>query len=383
MNFDLTLKGSNEFFNNTNNKTYFILKVDSVEKQNYMANIFNKFIDNQNKFNKQKHFIGIDFEYNRVRKNERDVALMQINLENDSNDAHIFVLYPPELTKNNNNTLIELITHPLIYKILHGGESLDIPYMFSQLLIKQNLIDKFCHNFYDTRFLCEYYHIENNINYRCSIYFPLLEHNIISQNKFHELENVEKNIEKNLGKPLYNIHIDIHKLDFEIFNYSLYDVVFLPQLVRKFINMNDAYTKYVPQITSMINKYKRNPSDLFNDLEKQINTINQYFIYENNKPITLNDIWEIYNATIYHKYFSNIIQITYFKKFIELLLKFIVYQNLFNNFTIYINKKNIAKNISWNKFNDFIKQYEHVYHLIQSYDELIKKDLTFRLNTHN
>ena len=99
MNWDLTLKGSNEFYPNLNKKTYFILKVDNEQKQNFMSDIFNKFIENQNKNINQIHYIGIDFEFNKVRKTERDVALMQINLENDSNDAYIFVLYPPELTQ--------------------------------------------------------------------------------------------------------------------------------------------------------------------------------------------------------------------------------------------------------------------------------------------
>jgi hypothetical protein len=111
MNWNLKLKGSNEFYPKLNNKTYLVLKVDDEQKQNFMSDIFIKFIENQNKNINQNHMIGIDFEFNKVRKGERDVALMQINIENDSDTAYIFVLYPPELTNSNHNILIKLITH--------------------------------------------------------------------------------------------------------------------------------------------------------------------------------------------------------------------------------------------------------------------------------
>ena len=84
MEFDLILHGKYEFTQNTNNKKYNILKIDSVNKIELMNIIFNHFIDNQNKSIHEKHFIGIDFEFNKIRKGERDVALMQINLENNS-----------------------------------------------------------------------------------------------------------------------------------------------------------------------------------------------------------------------------------------------------------------------------------------------------------
>jgi ribonuclease D len=82
---------------------------------------------------KEKHYIGIDFEFKQVAKENREIALMQINLENDSNIGYIFVLYPPDLTKENYDLLIKLISTPEIIKILHGAESLDIPYIVQDL----------------------------------------------------------------------------------------------------------------------------------------------------------------------------------------------------------------------------------------------------------
>ena len=54
-------------------------------------------------------------------------------------------------------------------KILHGGESLDIPYLFDQVLKDKKLIKSFCKNLFDTKYLCEYGHIEKGFNGKCSI----------------------------------------------------------------------------------------------------------------------------------------------------------------------------------------------------------------------
>ena len=190
MKFNLILKGTKEFYPGLNNKTYYVLKVDSPEKIQWTSDFFIQFITNA-KLNQTKHYLGIDFEFNKIGKGDRDVALMQINLESDdSNDGYIIVIYPPELPPNDLDILIKLITEPVIIKILHGAESLDVPYMFNQLVNNNKLIDGLCTNFYDTKFLCDYSHISNQKQGRCSIYYLLTENNVITQEKFEELENI-------------------------------------------------------------------------------------------------------------------------------------------------------------------------------------------------
>jgi hypothetical protein len=375
MKWDLKLKGSDEFYPKLNNKNYLILKVDNEKKQTFMSDIFIKFIENQNKNIIQKHMVGIDFEFNKVRKGDRDVALMQINIENNLDTAYIFILYPPELTKPNYNILIKLITHKQIYKILHGAESLDIPYVFNQLLIKKELIDGFCSNFYDTKFLCDYYHIEKNTEGKCSIYNLLLEQKIISGKQFDELEKIEDKT-----GPIYLINIDIHNLEFHMFRYSLYDVIFLPELLKKFINMNWEYTNLIPEATSIINKYKRDPNNIFYQLEKIINSMNLYFIYEGKTIISLNNIWEIYNVIIEEKYLSKIQLIPYFKKFTIMLMKFIIYQNLLKYFKVWINKKQTVTNINWKQWWKEINQYHNLKKILDNYNNLIIIDIENRIN---
>ena len=111
----MILYGKDEFYPGLNNKTYNILSCDNSEKIKIMITFFNNFINNQNKNTNVRHYIGCDFEFNRVRKQERDVALFQINLEIDNNNTgQIFVFYPPELSKEQTNVLIKLLTDKYI-----------------------------------------------------------------------------------------------------------------------------------------------------------------------------------------------------------------------------------------------------------------------------
>ena len=370
MNFHLTLVGANEVYPKSNKKIYYILKVDTEIKQNFMCDIFTKFIKKQNDNINEKHYIGIDFEFNKISKLDRDVALMQINLENESQTAYIFILYPPELTKKNNTILLKLLTHPNIYKILHGAESLDIPYLFNQMLVQPVLINNFCSNFYDTRFLCDCNHIYNNItNDKCSIYNLLLEQKVITEKKLKDLEKIEAKM-----GPIHLIKINIHKLNKNILKYALYDVIYLPALLNKFMQMKSEYFIFIPEVTCLINKAKRNIENNFNNLEKIINEMNLYFIYNNhNKPITLNKLWEKYNIEITNNILNKFQQIPYFKKFIMILMKFIIYQNIFNTTDVYKNKYSTITNINWDNYWSWINKYTNINNMLKKYDKLIKK----------
>ena len=103
---DKILYGKDEFYPKLNNKIYNIYNIDNRDKEKYMTKIFKSFIKNQKNNINEKHFIGIDFEFNKISKNDRDVALMQINIENNSNIGYIFLLYPPDLNDKQLNILI-------------------------------------------------------------------------------------------------------------------------------------------------------------------------------------------------------------------------------------------------------------------------------------
>jgi hypothetical protein len=377
MEFDIILNGENEFYKNVNNKTYNILKVDNIQKENFMCDIFTKFIKNLETNPKEKHYIGIDFEFKQVAKVDKEVALMQINLENNSNIGYIFVLYPPSLIKDNYNILIRLISNSNIIKILHGAESLDIPYLFNQVLISKENVNGFCSNFYDTRYLCEYYHNQNNIQGKCSIYNLLIDFKIVTQEKINELDNIE-----NITGPIYLITFDIYNLDHNILRYSLYDVIYLVELIKKFINLGYVYKNLIPELTCFVNKYKRSIENKFNNLILLINPLNINYIYDNNNRLILKDIWEVYYYTVsdnnnYINYFK---EINYFKNFCEIITKFVVYSNVLKYFKVKKNKIDNADKIDFNIYFDWLQIYPSIYNLVIEYNKNVINDLNKRTN---
>jgi len=355
MKYNLVLNGTNEFYPGLNKKQYNILLCDSIIKINFMITFFQSFIANQMKNLKSKHYIGCDFEFNRVQKTNKDIALFQINLENDDNIGTIFVFYPPELNKEQESVLIELLTNKYIIKILHGGESLDIPYLFDQVLKTTKNINNFCENLYDTKYLCEYAHIEQNIEKRCSIYFLLEEYKIITNKKINDLESIEKKM-----GPIYLIHIDIHKISFDVFRYSLYDVLFLPELIKKFLNKNIVYTNILPEISRLVFQYKRLANHTINSMKKTVTKFNIHFIRtiinSEEQTFLLNDIYQYYLLTLVDpdKIFNNIYKITYFKDFLDNLFRYIVYSEIQKNQHIYESKNVIASKIPNYTFNNSI-----------------------------
>ena len=195
----LNEKNDLEIYDKFNKKKYKIYVAKNDAKIEHMINYFNYFIEFKN-----TKYIGIDLEFNKVSRNLRDVALIQLNLEieNDNNGV-IFVLDPKILNKNQLNILIKLLTEQKIIKIIHGGESLDIPYLFNQLFeSNKELIKNFLVNLYDTKYLCEYSHIINNMKGKCSIYYLYREYNIINDEQFEYLSNIE-----NITGPIYLVNI--------------------------------------------------------------------------------------------------------------------------------------------------------------------------------
>lgn len=359
MNYDLIFYGNKEFYPKINNKKYLVYKIINSEKIEFMINIFNDFINSLDKY-----YLAIDFEFNKVSKTNRDIALMQINIENDNDIAYIFVLYPPMLNNSQLNILIKLITKPNAIKILHGSESLDIPYLFNQLLISKDNINNFCQNFYDTKYLCDY----NNIN-KCGIYDFLENENIMTKNKKKELEDeVER-----MG-PLYLIQKHITNLRDDIFMYSLYDVLYLPQLIKKFDN-NLEY-KIISEISCLINKYKRNIESDFENIKNEINLINNYFIYDNNNKIILKDLWETYFWIIddNNNYISKLKNINYFKKFLEIFTKMIFYYNINNKYKIYKNKNSFIKKLNIDNYLKWLSYYTNFNNLLKEYSLNINKE---------
>ena len=322
---------------NENNKQYIIHICDNLKNINFMIKWITDFLNN-----KERRLIGIDFEFNRVN-NERKIALCQLNMETMSRgnlSNYIFIFYPPDIK---NNIFVKLLTDTTIIKILHGGESLDVPYLFSEVLVNERDRYNFCINLFDTRYMCEYYNISNNlITNRCRIYDLLLQMNIITNKKYNELEMNDK-----LMGNIWEINLAVNKLSHRAIIYCLYDVLYLPSLFDSFPK-TDVYLKILPEISNY-NSINRHTGD-FIKIHNMISKYNTH--YYNN--ISYTDIYiSVYIWLECYDEFKFLFHINYFKKFYEIIIKNIIYSKISNEY-----KKNVYPIVANDINNPILIQFQ-------------------------
>lgn len=316
---------------------------------NEMINYFEIFMKINN-----KKIIGIDFEFNNVNYT-RVIALFQINLHIYDGDKIVYMFYPPDLNKGQIYVLKELLYSNKV--IIHGGESLDIPYLFSNIFTTNVERERFLKQIFDTRFLCEYYNIEfNKPEYKCKIYELLYQMKVIDDNKKkYLLDNEEK-----MG-PIYKVIIDIRTISEEVIIYSAYDVIFLPDLLEKFPK-TEIYQSIIPGITRNILLLRHN-----GEIIKNLSLLNEMNLFYIQMDEYLFQFVEMYNYMIEklnsETIYNNIYSITFFRKYIQMITKFYLYKTFINTFKTYykknmINKHKITNDIYVFDINNFIKQYE-------------------------
>tara|TARA_Y100000768_G_scaffold373420_3_gene342026 strand:+ start:7380 stop:8606 length:1227 start_codon:yes stop_codon:yes gene_type:complete len=279
----------------------------------------------------KKLYLPLDYEFN-----TKIIALCQLNFElnhDDNKYSIIYIIYPPDLDELSLNFFKDnIMCNHRIYKILHGSDSLDIPYTYNTFFNdnKEDII-KFTTSLIDTKYLCEYHHIKNNIEDKCKIKELLLEHNVINQIQY---DNLVKNEEK-MGN-ISDIKIDINNISDELVKYSMYDVLFLKYLYLKFENLDkDIYHNLIPEITRYIYMERRNVIKVTEKIDNIIYRLNLATISdfdENLHTIFSNLLFIIYDEKI-----INIFKINYFKKIILNLLKAITYNILIENYKINMN----------------------------------------------
>lgn len=332
-------KNDLEIFDEHNKKTYKIYVAKDNKKIDTMIKYFNYFIELKN-----KKYIGIDLEFNKVSRTDRDVALIQLNLEIENDyTGIIFVLDPKILNEDQIQILINLLTTKDIIKIIHGGESLDIPYLFNQLFDSTiESINNFSKKLYDTKYLCEYNHIINNKKGKCSIYDLYKEYKVISNKKYDYLSNIE-----NITGPIYLVHIEIKNMSDKLLEYAVYDVLYLVSLYNKIPKH-----ELISEISRNIFYYKRIEDNNFNKINEIVKKYNNFFVVINGENIKLIDFYYFIIYTINDSLILKLLEITYFKSFLETLYRYIIYDMISAKYTIYQNintkikfKNNIDKKI--------------------------------------
>ena len=351
------LKSEDFFYPGLPKKEFEVIVCDNKNKINDMINYFKKYM-NLN----YKKLVGIDFEFNNINK-KREIALCQINFDTKEIKNNIYLFYPPDLSANQLEIFRELLNNKNIRFILHGGESLDLPYIFSNILTKNRF--PFLSNLIDTRYLCDYYHNENNIEGKCKINYLNKEMKVLTEKQFDFLEKEEEKM-----GPIYKIIVNVNKLNDLLILYTLTDVLYLPELVRKFPN-NDDYNFIVPETLAYCFGAKDYLSINDNPFSNYINSFNNSFLRFNNERLLLNDLYYTIINIIDDKIVNNLRNINYFKKQLDILLKYVIYRQIIQNFIV-LQKNDIYVNDLSFAATKFNPKFDYFYSIIESFEKKVK-----------
>ena len=353
-------KYKNEVKNNNSDNIYLVFLTNSKINFNIFR-VYLLFYYTNIRLYKKKVYLGVDSEFN-----TKVVAMMQLNFEQPRLDLYtcslIFLFDPNQLSFKWKKLLTErILCNKKVNKILHGSDSLDIPYVYNDLLENDPIMIKnFNLSFIDTKFLCEYsYYSKDKQLGKCKINYLLLKEGVISQNKFDSLQKEEENM-----GPIYDIIININNISELLINYTLYDVLYLYHLTNYYkTNYKDYYL--INEITQLTFMQKRDIITIVPILE--INKINNYYIILKKNPIRLNDVFNNLLKNFKNELIDNLLKINYFKSTLLFIFKYELYFHLVKKFTIY------------EKFSNKIKYNKHILNLRHEYcnkNLLIKKIIT-------
>jgi hypothetical protein len=170
--------------------------------------------------------------------------------------------------------------------------------------------------------------------------------------------------------PIWLIKINVNNLSIPLLKYALYDVIFLPELLKKFLNFHNIYyTNIIPEITTLIYKYRKNIENQFLHLEKLIGKMNINFVFIHNKRYLLQDIYQIF----YNELFENIKEINYFRNFFKIIIKFIIYYNIYKKYKIFTKANDHLTNINFEFFLNWLTRYKNMNQFIIEYNEIIEE----------
>ena len=273
-----------------------VFTVNSLSRKNFFLKYISYYYK---KYNNKNNCIGIDYEFY-----NKNISLIQFGFY-EKTRKYIFILDPNIFSNEENQIIINLIYISNIWKILHGSESLDIPYLYNLLGSNENKIT--CtKKIIDTKFLCEY------DTFKCSLYNSLLKYNVINNQKYEELVKLNKNIGK-----VYKLNWNLNNIKFNIIKYAAYDVLYLKQLLKSILksSSNKTHIKINVQLLHLIYFIKDN----IIKLEELPNITNIKKIYEKIIDKNINNI-------------SKFLSINYFKTTLIYIIKNIIV-NIISDFT--------------------------------------------------
>jgi len=343
--FSLSGKEEMNIFNNGENVCYYINLSEKIEQNIYfhayflvyaLESLFNKYF-----------YVGVDFEYTKKK-----IQLAQLNFEHSVVDKSIIMIVSPdELEPAMMENFIQMIMcNRCIKKILHGSDSLDIPYVYKGMLADDpDKIIKFTQALIDTRFLCEYYklNLPDATDSRCAIYdeepsrSAVYYFGLVSEEQQKKLSEVLND----LPAP-HDIEWYIHKMPKSQVLYAQYDVIFLKYFYYKIINVatQQAQTDLEKKNIIRLYKYVLNEFTEFVYLEnngitflrtkckEEVDVVNNYFTRKQGQIIKMIDIYNMVAKDLVTNNprveIDSLLKVNHYKASITIITKRIVYGHI-------------------------------------------------------
>lgn len=348
-------------------------------------------------FNK-RFYVGVDFEYT-----NKKIEMAQLNFEHSmALKGIIMIVSPNELEPIMTENFINLIIcNKFIKKILHGSDSLDIPYVYNHLLDKDpKKIISFTKSLIDTRFLCEYYKLnKGDPDYRCSIYAEDPTGSAIYYFKVID-EEQQKRLTELLQSmpPVFDITWNIHKLEKSKILYAQYDVIYLKYFYYQIIytatkdvktdlekkSLIKLYKNVLNEITRFVYLERNEITLLLAKCKEEVDPVNNYFV---RKPNGIMKMIDIYNQALANLESFNpkisidkLIKVNHFKVPIMTIIKRMVYGHISRKCRVYKDKATAWADRLDNQFIlDFFSELKFNY-LLNMFTDL-NKILETRINT--
>lgn len=291
------------------------------------------------KDNKKKHHVGLDLEFN-----VKEVALIQMNF-----GKYLWIIdpkkYEPEKMEIINK---KLLLNTRIYKVFHGADSLDLPYMYSEFFKNdKDKILKFTRKFIDTRFLCEYVRASKMEEGKCSIYDAMLYFGTISKEKYDELQKINESM-----GPIQDVMWDIKKMSSFHIKYAYYDVLhlldFLNDIYKTILKETPEYVRtyyYILQVIRFVILERKGISNILEISKNVVNPMNNYLVRTKNGNMTLitiyNQLMEKFVVKDEDKGnvdYNFIESLNYVRGTFNFLFRHIVYYTCTKKYKVYKNK---------------------------------------------
>jgi hypothetical protein len=347
-----------------------------------------------------KHFyVGIDFEYT-----NKKIQLAQLNFEhNVALQSMIMIVSPSELEKVMSDDFVDLIIcNKYIKKILHGSDSLDIPYMYEHLLENDPIkIRRFTRTMIDTRFLCEFYKANQNepSDNKCRIYdedktnSTIFYFGVINEQKQTELTEMLDSM-----PPVHDIKWNIHKMPESQVIYALNDVIFLKYFYYRMIYVATLHENTIEAKKATIQLYKhvlfeltqftylesRGITFLTNKCKEEVDPMNNFMIRKPTQIIKLVDIFNSLSEGLIIRdpkvNLDSIKKINHYKTKINILLKKIIYTSLSKKCRIHKDKLTIFSDKLSNEYIfEFFKKmnYFHLEKIFREVENIVLSKIDF------